>query len=507
MNFYAALADLGQVHGISLNGRMYHLPATPLTMLGDVGFARTHAVRFNYMAGAMANGIASVDLVAALAKHGFLGIYGAAGHTPEQLDRALTTLEREVGARPYGVNLIHSPQEPDMEWAAALRLDARGVRLIEASAYLKLTPAIVLYRLRGLQRGSDGRILARNRIIAKVSRVEVASQFLAPAPETIVQDLLACGHIDAEQAALAQHVPMCDDLTAEADSGGHTDNRPLVTLIPTMLSLRDRLALQYGYSQGAWGRRPRVGAAGGIGTPEAAAAAFAMGAAYVVTGSINQACVESGTSSSVRQMLADAAQADVAMCPAADMFEMGVKVQVLKRGTMFPMRATKLFELYQRYRTLDEIPESEKKTLEQQVFKAPLSQVWDETRHYFTDRDPRQVARGDTDERHKMALIFRSYLGQASQWATTGREDRKFDFQVWCGPAMGAFNEWTRDTFLADPSERRVATVAYNLMIGAAMCLRARMLAMQGAPLLGHEGSWRPRPLAELTPWIEGSEV
>ena len=31
-------------------------------------------------------------------------------------------------------------------------------------------------------------------------------------------------------------------------------------------------------------------------------------------------------------MLAQAEQADVAMAPAADMFEMGVKVQVLKRG-------------------------------------------------------------------------------------------------------------------------------------------------------------------------------
>ena len=58
-----------------------------------------------------------------------------------------------------------------------------------------------------------------------------------------------------------------------------------------------------------------------------------MGAAYVVTGSVNQACVESGTSDAVRQMLAEAGQADVAMAPAADMFEMGVKVQVLKRGT------------------------------------------------------------------------------------------------------------------------------------------------------------------------------
>ena len=104
----------------------------------------------------------------------------------------------------------------------------------------------------------------------------------------------------------------------------------------------------------------RVGLGGGIGTPAAAAAAFAMGAAYIVTGSINQACVESGSSDRVRMMLAQTQQADVIMAPAADMFEMGVKLQVIKRGTMFPMRAGKLFELYRAYDSLEEIPAAER---------------------------------------------------------------------------------------------------------------------------------------------------
>ncbi|PIW63397.1 MAG: 2-nitropropane dioxygenase, partial [Candidatus Omnitrophica bacterium CG12_big_fil_rev_8_21_14_0_65_50_5] len=78
-------------------------------------------------------------------------------------------------------------------------------------------------------------------------------------------------------------------------------------------------------------------------------AAFMMGAAYIVTGSVNQACVESGTSDIVRKLLAGAEQADVAMAAAADMFEMGVKVQILKRGTMFAMRSNKLYEYYRAY--------------------------------------------------------------------------------------------------------------------------------------------------------------
>ena len=59
-------------------------------------------------------------------------------------------------------------------------------------------------------------------------RREVAAQFMQPASGNILRDLVAEGLITQQQAALAQTVPMADDVTVEADSGGHTDNRPLV---------------------------------------------------------------------------------------------------------------------------------------------------------------------------------------------------------------------------------------------------------------------------------------
>jgi len=43
--------------------------------------------------------------------------------------------------------------------------------------------------------------------------------------------------------------------------------------------------------------------------------------------------------------------ADVMMAPASDMFEMGVNLQVLKRGTMFRPRGRKLYEWYAGNRT------------------------------------------------------------------------------------------------------------------------------------------------------------
>src|SRR5262249_34307358 len=161
-------------------------------------------------------------------------------------------------------------------------------------------------------------------------------------------------------------------------------------------ALRDRLQTEHAYATPL-----RVGAAGGISTPASAAAAFAMGAAYIVTGSINQACVESGSSDAVREMLAQAEQADTTMAPAADMFEMGVKRQVLKRGTMFPMRAAKLYEIYRSRDSLDAIPAAERAMLEKTIFRKSLDEVWQETRAFFQERDPSQIDRAEKDPRHK----------------------------------------------------------------------------------------------------------
>jgi PfaD family protein len=395
------------------------------------------------------------------------------------VERAIDRVQQNLGERhPFGFNLIHSPHEPALEAAVVDLYLRRRVRLVEASAFLDLTLPVVRYRVAGIHRDSQGSIIAPNRIIAKVSRVEIASKFLAPPPDRMLRELVQKGEITPEQAALASRLPVAEDLTAEADSGGHTDNQPAIVLLPTMLALRDRMQSQHGYKC-----QLRIGAAGGISTPWSAAAALAMGAAYLVTGSVNQSCVEAGTSEQVRRMLAQAQQADIAMAPAADMFEMGVKVQVLKRGTMFAMRAAKLYDFYRTYDRLEQIPEPDRLMLEKTLFRAPLRAIWDQTRDYFARRDPAQIERGERDPKHKMALIFRWYLGQSSHWANAGEPSRIIDYQIWCGPAMAAFNDWVRGSYLELPENRRVVTVALNLLYGAAILTRARMLGAQGIAL------------------------
>jgi trans-AT polyketide synthase/acyltransferase/oxidoreductase domain-containing protein len=452
--------------------------ACPIEKLGDVSFCRDYAIRYPYVGGSMAKGISSVAMVEALAHAGMLGFFGAAGLLIEEVEAAIDQLQRSSAGLTYGFNLIHSPNEPELENALVDLYLRRGITLVEASAFLALTPALVRYRTHGIYRDGQGRVVAPNSIIAKISREEVAARFFAPPPERFLRKLVDSGELTAEQAEMAAEIPMAQDVTVESDSGGHTDNRPAMALFPTIRAQKNTCQKEYNYTQPL-----RVGLGGGIATPAAAAAAFALGVDYLVTGTINQACVESGTCDEVRKMLAETRQADVTMAPSGDMFEMGVKVQVIKRGTMFSMRAAKLYELYRAHSSIEDLPVEERQKLEKTVFRKNLDQIWEETRSFFSQRDPRQLAKAEADPKYKMALVFRWYLGQSPVWANRGVQDRKLDYQIWCGPAMGAFNEWVKGSVLDAPEQRKTATVAMNILFGAAVLIRANQLKLQGVSL------------------------
>ena len=467
------------------------LPPLYPEWLGDRGFLEAHGLRFPYVTGAMARGIASEAIVVEMARAGMLGFFGAGGLSPARVEQALTTLQSTLGDRlPWGVNLIHSPQEPELENLIVGLLLRFGVRRVEASAFMALTPAVVRYAFSGVTRDASGRIQRVNHVFAKISRPEVAQHFMSPPPQAILDALVQAGELTADEAALARQLPVAEDITVESDSGGHTDNRPLGSLFPTIAQLRDELVVRHGFT-----RPIRVGAAGGLGTPESVASAFALGAAYVLTGSVNQSCVEAGVSDDAKAMLALAELADMTMAPSADMFELGVKVQVLKRGTMFASRAATLYSLYTRFPSLEAIPADELARIEQQMFRQPVGEVWAEARKFFEVRGPHEIERAERDPKHKMALVFRSYLGRSSRWPIDGAADRRLDYQIWCGPAMGAFNAWVKGSFLEKPENRTVVQVALNLLEGAAYATRAAQLRSYGAPIPAAAFSFRPRPL------------
>ncbi len=475
--------DINNITKISLESSpdkiVAYVPPIGLKDLGDTHFKKRHGIKFAYIAGAMANGIASAEMVKTMADHEMLGFFGAGGLSIAEIEINILTLKQSVNTTLLGFNLIHSLGDPAHEMATVNLYLKHDITLISAAAFMRMTPALVYYRIKGIYQDQDGQVIAPNRIIAKVSRIEIARQFFAPPPEKLVNKLLLEGLISQNEATLSQRIPMAQDLTAEADSGGHTDNRPALSLLPTMLSLKNEFKEKYKYQEPLC-----VGLAGGIATPESAAAAFGMGAGYILTGSINQSCVEAGICDDVKKMLCQAEQADVTMAPAADMFEIGAKVQVLKRGTMFPVRAEKLYKLYQNHSSFYEIDEKVRTEIENKFLLSSFEDAWKSTKDFFIKTgNPKEVEKASTNERYKMALVFRSYLGQSSKWAIQGVENRKMDYQIWCGPAIGAFNQWVKGSHLEPAKNRKTADIALNLLYGACLCTRISILNTQGVTL------------------------
>ncbi len=442
--------------------------------LGNQEFKRDYNLTYAYLVGSMYRGISSKEMVVKLGKAGFMGFLGAGGLDLNELENSIRYMQQELNnGQPFGVNLLHNLTDDTREDKKVDLFLKHGVRNIEASAYLTITPALVRYRAAGLSRNQNDSVSCKNRIIAKVSRPEVAEAFLSPAPNKLIEKLVQNNIISANQAQLLQEVPVADDLCVEADSGGHTDAGVAYALMPVMLKLRDEIMAKHHYR-----KKIRIGAAGGIGTPEAAAAAFVLGADFILTGSINQCTVEAGTSDAAKDLLQRMNVQDTEYAPAGDMFELGGRVQVLKKGLFFPARANKLFELYRAHESLDDIDEKTKVQLQDKYFKCSFEQLFQKLKPQLPKET---VEKAENNAKFKMALLFKSYFTWSSQLALSGSEESKVDYQIHSGPALGAFNQWVKGTDLEDWRNRNVDVLGHKIMNGAAELLTDRFQAMSTA--------------------------
>ena len=73
------------------------LPAGTAAGLGAASFRARHGLAFGCYAGAMANGIASEDLVIALGQGGVLAFFGAAGLAPARIGEAIDNVQAALG--------------------------------------------------------------------------------------------------------------------------------------------------------------------------------------------------------------------------------------------------------------------------------------------------------------------------------------------------------------------------------------------------------------------------
>src|SRR5688500_4063771 len=75
------------------NERGWFAPPCHPSAFGDPAFRLRHGIQFNYVAGAMANGIASTQVVESAANAGGMGFFGSAGLGLDRVEKAIDTLQ------------------------------------------------------------------------------------------------------------------------------------------------------------------------------------------------------------------------------------------------------------------------------------------------------------------------------------------------------------------------------------------------------------------------------
>lgn len=439
--------------------------------LGDLNFKKRYNLKYAYLAGAMYRGISSEEMVIKLGKSGIMCSYGAGGLSLENIENAIRIIRQELSNnQPYSINLLHNPMNPEREKKKIDLLIKYDVAVVDAAGFIDISLPLIKYRAQGLRRGHDGGICIKNRIIGKISRPEVAEAFLSPAPAKLIAKLLEQAEISREQAELLREIPVADDICVEADSGGHTDAGSPYSLMPAIITLRNKIMVKYRYNE-----KIHVGAAGGIGTPEAAAAAFILGADFICTGSINQCTIQAKTSDIVKDMLQQINVQDTDYAPSGDMFELGAKIQVVKKGLLFPSRAKKLFDLYQRHNSLEEIDSKIKNQLQKRYFKKSFDEILnDMTQRQSSDQKEKILK----NPKQKMSLIFKWYFDYTTKIALAGTKGQEIDYQINCGPSLGAFNQWVKGTEFEDWRNRHVDEIGIKLMEETAGLLKERFYLM-----------------------------
>ena len=210
----------------------------------------------------------------------------------------------------------------------------------------------------------------------------------------------------------------------EADAGSHAD---MALLLPLMVRRRDKACCRRGREVDV-----RVGCGSGIGTPEAAASAFLLGADFVVGRSIHPVHGGGGHERRGEGPPAHAGVHDFEpAAPDGDLFELGAKVWVLKKDVLFPARANRLHALWRHHGSWEEIDAPARAKIERDCFGRSFERVWEEL---AAQEPPEEIARAERDAPHRMALVFRWYCGHALRLARAGTEGQRLTTRCAAAP-------------------------------------------------------------------------
>ena len=226
------------------------------------------------------------DVVVAVSKAGGFGVLGAVGFTPEQLEIELTWIDEHIGDLPYGVDIVIPGKYEGMGEGDAEKLEAdlkalipeqhrQFVQKILADHHVPEVPEEE--RMQELLGWTEATAGPQVQVALSHPKVKLLANALGTPPPDVIEEIHASGRLVAAlcgaPSQAARHVIAGVDIVIAqgTEGGGHTGDIGSMVLWPEVLDVI--------------GDTPML-AAGGIGSGRQMAAALAMGAEGVWTGSL-----------------------------------------------------------------------------------------------------------------------------------------------------------------------------------------------------------------------------
>ena len=253
------------------------------------------------------------SVVAAISRNGGFGVLGCLryGGDADEMDAAISYLERETGGRPFGVNIVMPVSAAAVDADALDDLEAKLTALIPDEHRAFVDAFLAEHQVPPLPEESGEEVRGvlgwtpqtgeRQLEVASAHRPALLASALGPPPKEVVDQAhergaLVAALVGRTDQALKQREQGVDIVVAQGtEAGGHTGEVATMVLVPEVV---DALA------------PAPVLAAGGIGGGRQLAAALALGAQGGWLGSLWLTSTELGLSERLQQMIAQATSSD-----------------------------------------------------------------------------------------------------------------------------------------------------------------------------------------------------
>jgi NAD(P)H-dependent flavin oxidoreductase YrpB (nitropropane dioxygenase family) len=253
------------------------------------------------------------DVVVEVSKAGGFGVLGASANSPDGLEQELAWIDRNIGGRPYGVDILIpgklAVDSPNLTHADVLELvpaeHRQAVAALMAEHDVDLSTPEELRERWGNAAVSVGKAAGERLMdVAFEHPISLIANALGvPTPEMVERahaaDVPVAALVGAKEHAIKQADAGVDIIVAQGtEAGGHCGEISTMVLVPEVINeVRDR-------------GNPIVLAAGGIITGSQMAAALALGADGVWTGSVWLTTHESETEPYTQQKMIAASSRD-----------------------------------------------------------------------------------------------------------------------------------------------------------------------------------------------------